>query len=127
MARINRSFLAGCALAFSAAALAGKSLQSDTAHQQYLSDRAACMNMAPGEVQKTCLREAGAAQQAARRNQLAGGEADYERNQLARCDVHKDPTERSYCERRMRGEGTTSGSIEGGGILRELVVTVPAD
>jgi len=127
MTRTMQNLLAGCALAFSAAALADQSLQGDTVHQQYLHDRAACMNMAPGEVQKTCLREAGAAQQAARRNQLAGGDADYERNRLARCAVHKNPTERSYCERRMHGEGTTSGSIEGGGILRELVVTVPAD
>jgi len=127
MARINRSFLAGCALAFSAAALADQSPKGDAVHQQYLHDRAACMNVAPGEAQKTCLREAGAAQQAARRNQLAVGEADYEHNRLARCAVHKDPAERSYCERRMHGEGTTSGSIEGGGILRELVVTVPAD
>lgn len=52
--------------------------------------------------------------------------AEFERNRLARCDVHKG-FDRELCLRRMRGEGTVSGSVEGGGILRELHVTVPAD
>jgi len=131
MSPFANGFLAACALgalAFPPAASAGASVSGNWIHDQYLQDRAACLRGTPGEEQKTCLREAGAAQQAAKRGQLADeGAADYERNRFARCETHKDPAERDYCERRMRGEGTTSGSVAGGGILRELVVTVPAD
>jgi hypothetical protein len=34
--------------------------------------------------------------------------------------------ERRDCLARMRGEGTVSGSVEAGGILREKVTVVPA-
>jgi len=96
-------------------------------HQQYLQERSQCGSLS-GEDRKTCLREAGAAQAEARRGTLAADDAaSYEQNRLARCEVHQNAEEREYCLRRMRGEGTTSGSVEGGGILRELVVTVPAE
>jgi len=130
MSPFANGFLAACALgalAFPPAARAEHSTAGDSIHEQYLHDRAACLSGNSGEDQKTCLREAGAAQQAAKRGQLAAEGEDYERNRFARCEVHKDPAERDYCERRMRGEGSVSGSVAGGGILRELVVTVPAD
>jgi len=74
------------------------------------------------------LREAGAARAEAKRGVLGKDDnpADFERNRLARCDLHQGE-DRELCLRRMRGEGTVSGSVEGGGILRELRVTVPAD
>jgi hypothetical protein len=72
-------------------------------------------------------REAGAARDEARRGVLARGEdaAEFERNRLARCDRHQG-LDRDLCIRRMNGEGTVSGSIEGGGLYRELRVQVPA-
>lgn len=74
------------------------------------------------------VREEQAARQEARRGLLARGEnpAEFERNKVARCDPLPDE-ERGYCIRRMNGEGTISGSIEGGGIYRELRVLVPAE
>jgi len=74
------------------------------------------------------VREEQAARQEARRGELARGDnpAEFERNRLARCDKHQGE-DRDYCIRRMNGEGTVSGSVEGGGIYRELRVTVPAD
>lgn len=74
------------------------------------------------------VREAGAAKQEARQGILARGEnpAEFERNRLARCDRHEGE-DRDLCIRRMNGEGTVSGSVEGGGIYRELRVQVPAD
>lgn len=74
------------------------------------------------------LREAGAARAEAKRGILGKDDdpAEFERNRLARCDLHQGE-DRELCLRRMRGEGTVSGSVEGGGILRELHVTVPAD
>ena len=78
-----------------------------------------------GEDQKTCLREAGAALQSARSGKLAeSARPDYERNALARCSV-LPPADRDSCEAMMR-KGTTTGSVQGGGIFREYVEIVPA-
>ena len=95
-------------------------------HQRYLNERADCVSGRTAEDKSTCLREAGAAQQEARRGRLANASTDFEGNRLARC-AYLSGADREYCARRMHGEGTTSGSVEGGGILRELVVAVPAN
>ncbi len=72
------------------------------------------------------VREAQAARVEAKRGGLRDvDEAQRERNRYARCDAHQGE-DREYCIRRMNGEGTVSGSVEGGGIYRELRVTVPA-
>ena len=48
------------------------------------------------------------------------------RNALARCQVHRDDDARTLCERMVRGDGTRSGSVAGGGVFRELVTVEPA-
>jgi hypothetical protein len=98
---------------------------ANAARQNYQQERAACLKLA-GDERKTCLREAGAALQEARKGTLATG-GEFEQNAFIRCEVHKIALDRTLCERRMRGEGTVTGSVEGGGILRELTVTVPAE
>jgi hypothetical protein len=73
------------------------------------------------------VREARAARVEARRGGLTDiGDAQNEKNRYARCDAHQG-ADRDYCIRRMNGEGTVSGSVEGGGVLRELRVIVPAE
>ena len=95
------------------------------AQKVYQRDRAACLEGRTSQDRDTCLREAGAALQEARRGRLTDGEAEFERNRLLRCD--QQPAEdRQACVRRMNGEGITSGSVEGGGIYRELTVPVAA-
>jgi hypothetical protein len=70
--------------------------------------------------------EAQAAKVEAKRGGLTdAGEDQLKQNRYARCDAHKGE-DRDYCIRRMDGEGTVSGSVEGGGLIRELRVTVPA-
>lgn len=91
----------------------------------YQADRAACMNGQSHQDRQTCLREAAAAQVEARRGGLADKGADYERNKLARCDAQTVPADRDMCMRMMKGEGSTSGSVEGGGIYREFSVVQP--
>lgn len=75
-----------------------------------------------------CLREAGAARQEAGRGGLtAGGGAALDANALARCK--QLPTaEQADCELRVRGGAgaSTSGSVMGGGVVRETVTPVPA-
>lgn len=96
------------------------------AKARYQQERATCMSGESHQDRATCLREAGAALAESKRGNLGGGMGQYEQNQLRRCDAH--PAEdREDCLRRMRGEGTTSGSVEGGGIYRELRTTTPAN
>jgi len=95
-----------------------------SAEKTYQADRAACMAGQTHQARPTCLQEAGAALQEARRGS-SDGAADYEKNRLLRCEHHPQG-DRELCIRRMNGEGTVSGSVGGGGIVRELVVTVPA-
>lgn len=113
--------LSAVALGASAAGPA-RTASTDT----FAQERAACDSNTV-EDRTACRREAGAARIEARRGTLGQENTDFDRNRMARCDVHKNADEREYCLRRMRGEGTTSGSVAGGGILRELTVVVPAE
>lgn len=109
---------AGVLLVASTAAAAGA--DPSNARARYQEERAACMIGRSRQDRATCLREAGAALQEARRGRL--GEADprqYEENRLTRCNP-LPPDDREDCVRRMRGEGITKGSVGEGGLYREL-------
>lgn len=82
---------------------------------RYQSERAACES-APDKA--VCLRDAAAAREAARRGQLESAQDGYDRNALARCAA-LPVEERDACARRVRGEGVTQGSVQGGGVMRE--------
>ena len=113
---------AGALLCAATAAAADRGRLSE-AQSTYQKDRTACINEQSGQDRTACLREASAALQEARRGGLHDGEARFEQNRLLRCDS-QPLADRADCVRRMNGEGTTSGSVEGGGILRELVTPV---
>lgn len=95
------------------------------AQARYKQERANCTSGQSHQDRTTCLKEAGAALNEAKRGNLGSGAGQYEQNQLKRCEV-LPAEDREDCLRRMRGEGTISGSVEGGGIYRELRTTVPA-
>ena len=92
---------------------------------RYQQERAACLNGQSNQDRATCLREAGAALAEAKRGALSSADANLTENQRKRCDRLSDD-ERSACMARMQGAGSTSGSVAGGGILRELKTTQPA-
>ena len=74
-----------------------------------------------------CLREAGAARQESQRGGLTSpGGATVDANALARCE-NQPAADRTACEARVRGTGTssTSGSVMGGGVIRETVTPLP--
>src|SRR6185295_19388 len=116
-----RLLCAAGALLMPAAATAAERAGAEAVYQR---DRAACNSGQSSQDRATCLNEAGAALREARRGQLDDGQSQFERNRLLRCD-RQPAQDRADCVRRMNGEGVTSGSVEGGGILRELVT--PAD
>jgi hypothetical protein len=70
-----------------------------------------------------CLQDERGARIEQRRNGLVTPQAEaIARNLRARCEL-LPADDRQACLRRMSGEGTLSGSVEQGGVLRELVVT----
>jgi hypothetical protein len=106
-------------------ALAADPAALSAANQRYQQERARCLSGQTSQDQETCLREAGAALQAARQGRPEDPPSDLERNRLQRCEVHTNPADREECIRRMQ-MGVTTGSVEGGGIVRELrTITTP--
>ncbi len=100
---------------------AGKSDNSD--YQQQV---AACKNGSSSEDRATCLREAGAARQAAAKGNLTDpGAAQLKENAMKRCEGLPQ-SDRIDCEKRVNGQGRVEGSVAEGGILRETVTIVPA-
>jgi len=109
----------GAALACTSALATGKGGLAE-AQARYQRERAVCMSGQSNQDRATCLREAGAAFAEARHDGLDDGPTPYVRNALQRCEPLPDEDRRA-CVSRMQGQGTTSGSVAGGGIYRELV------
>lgn len=81
--------------------MAASSGRLSDAQATYQRDRAACISGEAGQDRATCLREASAALQEARRGRLDDGEAQFERNRLLRCE--RQPVEdREDCVRRVK-------------------------
>ena len=90
---------------------------------QYDMERAACISGRSNQDRATCLKEADAARDAARRGQLTDADAaSYRKNALDRCKALVGDDARD-CVTRMNGGGTVSGSVEAGGLYRESVTT----
>ena len=117
-------FTALAALAALLAAGAASATPLSDAQLRYRQERAACMDGTSNQDRATCLKEAGAAWQEARRGGLATNDGELQANRLSRCGALPAP-EREDCALRMQ-QGSTSGSAQQGGILRELTRPVPA-
>ena len=98
---------------------------------RYQQERARCLAGSSNQDRASCLKEAGAARDEARKGQLNDGDAKYRSNATDRCKVLTGDEARD-CLARMKGKGgsatngttttnTTSGSAQSGGILRETV------
>lgn len=110
------------ALAFSLAGFSGQALAAPASGNAYQQERAACMDGSSQQDRTTCLREAGAARGEAKRGHLTDS-GSYEENATARCNA-LPPSDRQDCVKRIHGQGTTSGSVESGGIYRETTTTI---
>lgn len=108
-------FISGASLAATAAG------NPQDANARYQAERAACMNGQSNQARTTCLREAGAALQESKRGRLSDDQATDQKNALLRCNA-LPADDRDACRRRIEGEGTTTGSVLDGGVLRELTV-----
>lgn len=90
-------------------------------------ERAACMTGRTQQDRDTCLREVNNAAAEKRKGKLDNAGAQFEANARARCEALKGE-DKSACEARVMGYGNASGSVAGGGVIREVeTVVVPAD
>jgi hypothetical protein len=85
----------------------------------YTAEVQACMQGKTAEDQPTCLKEARNAHADKQRGVLGNEGENYAANARARCNVLSGE-DRAACDARMMGYGTVSGSVAGGGVLREV-------
>ena len=112
--------VAAVLLAASAAAVAQTPPQD--ARARYEQEREKCMTNNTQDTFATCLREAKAALDAARKGQLSSPGAAAPGNATQRCAAFQSTAEQAECVRRMQNS-PVSGSVSGGGVLRESVTT----
>jgi hypothetical protein len=117
--------LALCLSVACVAAFAAKESARDI-ESRYQRERASCVDGHSQQAPESCLREALAARAQAQGQGLDEAGADYGANAVQRC-ARLDEELRAACVARMRGQGTTSGSVGGGGIYRELITREPAE
>ena len=130
MNRTNRTIFRTISFAAQALLCASLSLhaQAQTTGQpqdeltaRYQQDLAECEAQQATQDLAACRLEARNALAEAKRNLLSETTANlFEKNQLKRCRVFKGD-DREACEARVRGDGSSTGSVQSGGILREVV------
>lgn len=96
------------------------------AQSRYQAERQSCLMLSDMGARTSCLRDVGAVRQ-----ESARGARDPEvsaeqlaRNAVARCQVHNDAIDRAMCEEMALGNGESSGSVDGGGVLHRMEVEV---
>jgi hypothetical protein len=92
----------------------------------YQQERGWCMVNTEGEARVDCLKNSGAAQAEKRRGTLDNNGGNFSANALARCNVFRGD-EYATCKARVLGMGgaSGSGSVQGGGILKQIETAVP--
>jgi hypothetical protein len=123
-AALRTSLLVGGILCAAGGAIAADGDRQSGASGTIAQERQNCMDGKTNQDRATCLREAGAAKQEAQRGNLRDN-GDYGSNASKRCDT-LPADQKVDCERRSMGEGSVSGSVGSGGVVRELVTPVPA-
>lgn len=77
-----------------------------------------------GDERANCLSEASTRLASTRPSRAGENPEQLARNALRRCEPLNGP-DRQDCVARIQGQGTTTGSVAGGGIYRELVTREP--
>lgn len=118
--------LTAIALATSFGAMA-QSPASSEAQARFEREREKCQTHNTQDSLATCMREANNALDASRKGQLSAPGAQAGKNATERCDAFQSAQEQAECARRIES-APASGSVSGGGVLRESVTTtiVPA-
>ena len=97
------------------------------ARARYEQERQKCQTNNTQDSLATCLREANNALAASKEGQLSAPDPQAQQNATERCDAFQSAQEKAECAARINS-APASGSVSGGGVLRESVTTtiVPA-
>jgi hypothetical protein len=82
-----------------------------------------CLTGQTQQDRETCLREARNAQADKKRGLLDNAQGRFDTNAVARCDALAGE-DKAACKARVMGFGNTTGSVAGGGVLREVETVV---
>ena len=111
---------------FSVGAISAGTASASPAEARYQQDRANCLAGKTAESQQTCLKEAGAALQAARQHELKSpSPAQIAANERKRCEALSGDDKADCLKRAANIDTTVSGSVAGGGSLKETVTVIP--
>jgi hypothetical protein len=92
----------------------------------FQSEMQACMSGDTQQSREDCMKEARNARAEKQRGQLETYGA-HDSHAIARCEVHQVGEDRAACQARILGMGETSGSVAGGGLIRQSeTVILPA-
>ncbi|HTH10213.1 hypothetical protein [Acidovorax sp.] len=95
---------------------------ANDARARYEQEREKCRTHNTQDSLATCMREATNAYDAARKGQLSDPGPIAIANATQRCDAFQNAQDRAECVRRIESD-PASGSVSGGGVLRESVTT----
>lgn len=125
--RARRSLIYFSAATLLAATAATAQVASGTtgidASGNYQQEVQACRSGKTQQDQPTCLKEARNAQADKKRGVLDNAGGNFAANAAARCEALQGE-DRAACDARMMGYGSVTGSVAGGGLLREVETVV---
>src|SRR6059058_4928249 len=114
----QRIAVLAASLCLATAAMAAGNPRDAQAQHRYQQERAHCTSGHSQQDRATCLKEAAAAYQEARRGALANpAGADLAKNATTRCEA-QPRADREECVQRIMGAGNTEGSVNAGGVIR---------
>jgi hypothetical protein len=113
------SLVLGATLVPAAARSAGDMSKAE-AERRYQRDAAVCLSKRYTGDKDTCMSDASTTRASRAPPTLDLDPERFARNAVMRCEPLREP-DRSDCIARIRGAGTTTGSVASGGIYRELV------
>ena len=89
------------------------------------SEMAACNSGKTQQDRSACIKEVRNAAAEKRAGKLGNG-ADFAANAMKRCEIFKDTLDLEACRARVESQAKLDGSVAAGGVLREGVITMPA-
>jgi hypothetical protein len=118
MNNFQNTALLAAALCLASAAQAAGNPELAQAQRQFRLERDHCTSGQSHQDRATCLQEANAAYQEARRGALANATgSELATNATRRCEA-QPAADREACVQRIMGAGNTEGSIKAGGVIR---------
>jgi hypothetical protein len=126
----NFAFALALLAVSTSAVLAQSATKSDMSANSYgdaRQSRAWCKANTTGAARADCLEYSYSNPGERSKSDVEANNADFAGNALSRCNVFKGAEDRMACDARVKGQGSNSGSVQGGGILKEVTTVTRPD